>query len=114
MCGGFLFVLSEKNANFAVPTLVHKYSMTMSIIQVTSREFRDKQALIFSLADKGEKVVIRRRGKSSYILTPLYDNDLMLSPEVNERLQEGRREYQLGQTISCTTHEELDKFLESL
>ena len=48
----------------------------MAVIQITSREFREKQASMFALADKGAQVVIRRRGKVSYLLTPVYDNDL--------------------------------------
>lgn len=44
----------------------------MAVIQITSREFRDKQASMFALADKGMQVVIRRRGKVSYMLTPVY------------------------------------------
>ncbi|UVR15669.1 hypothetical protein [Parabacteroides distasonis] len=42
----------------------------MAVIQITSREFREKQASMFALADNGEQVVIRRRGKVSYMLTP--------------------------------------------
>ena len=59
----------------------------MAVIQITSREFREKQASMFALADKGAQVVIRRRGKVSYLLTPVYDNDYVLSPEVEERLE---------------------------
>ncbi len=29
----------------------------MGVIQITSREFRDKQAAMFALADKGEQVI---------------------------------------------------------
>lgn len=86
----------------------------MAVIQVTSREFRDKQASMFALADKGEQVVIRRRGKVSYMLTPVYENDFVLSPELEERLEEGRRQYRDGNVTSVTTKEELSKFLESL
>ena len=50
----------------------------MALIQVTSREFREKQASMFALADKGEQVVIRRRGKVSYMLTPVYEEDFVL------------------------------------
>lgn len=84
------------------------------MIQVTSREFRDKQASLFKLADSGEQVVIKRRGKVSYMLTPVYDSDFVVTPELEERLKEGRREYQEGKTISCKNAEETVKFLESL
>ncbi|WP_026367452.1 hypothetical protein [Bacteroides sp. 14(A)] len=86
----------------------------MAVIQVTSREFRDKQASMFALADNGEQVVIRRRGKVSYMLTPVYENDFILSPEIEGRLEEGRRQYREGNVTTCSTKEELNKFLESL
>ena len=66
------------------------------------------------VADKGAQVVIRRRGKVSYLLTPVYDNDYVLSPEVEERLEEGRKQYKEGNVTTCRTKEELNDFLESL
>ena len=86
----------------------------MAVIQITSREFREKQASMFALADNGEQVVIRRRGKVSYMLTPVYEEDLVLSPELEKRLEEGRRQYREGNVVTCTTKEELDRFLEAL
>ena len=86
----------------------------MAVIQITSREFREKQASMFALADNGEQVVIRRRGKGSYRLPPVYEEDLVLSPELEERLEEGRRQYREGNVTTCTTKEELNKFLETL
>ena len=71
----------------------------MAVIQITSREFREKQASMFALADNGEQVVIRRRGKVSYMLTPVYEEDFVLSPELEERLEEGRRQLQ-GRAMS--------------
>ena len=41
---------------------------------------------MFALADNGEQVVIRRRGKVSYMLTPVYEEDFVLSPELEERV----------------------------
>ena len=86
----------------------------MAVIQITSREFREKQASMFALADKGEQVVIRRRGKVSYMLTPVYEEDFVLAPELEERLEEGRKQYREGNVTTCTTKEELNRFLEML
>lgn len=86
----------------------------MAVIQVTSREFREKQASMFALADNGEKVIIRRRGKVFYMLTPVYEDDFVLSPELEERLEEGRRQYKEGNVTTCTTKDELNRFLEAL
>lgn len=69
---------------------------------------------MFALADKGEKVVIKRRGKVSYMLTPVYEEDFIISPELEKRIEEGRRQYREGNVTTCTTKEELDKFLEAL
>lgn len=86
----------------------------MAVIQITSREFREKQASMFALADNGVQVVIRRRGKVSYMLTPVYEEDFVLSPELEERLEESRRQYREGNVTTCTTKEELNRFLEEL
>lgn len=55
------------------------------MLQVTSREFRDKQASWLDIADQGEQVVIRRKGKRSYMLTPIYDSDITITPELEQR-----------------------------
>lgn len=86
----------------------------MAVVQITSREFREKQASMFALADAGTQVVIRRRGKLSYMLTPVYEEDFVLSPEVEERLEEGRRQYKAGNVTTFKTKEELNKFLDTL
>lgn len=69
---------------------------------------------MFALADNGEQVLIRRRGKVSYMLTPVYEEDVVLSPELEERLEESRRQYREGNVTTCTTKEELNRFLEAL
>lgn len=86
----------------------------MAVIQVTSREFRDKQRNMFDLADQGEQVIIRRRGKVSYMLTPVSDSDITITPELEKKIEEARRQYRNGETISCKNAEEAMKFLESL
>lgn len=84
------------------------------MIQITSREFRERQASLFDLADKGEQVIIRRRGKASYMLTPVRDSDFMITPELEKKIEEARQQFRNGETISCKNAEEAIKFLESL
>lgn len=86
----------------------------MAVIQVSSREFRDKQASMFALADNGDQVVIRRRGKKSYMLTPVYEDDFMLSPELQKRIEEAEKACREGRCVTCRTKEELETFLNSL
>lgn len=85
------------------------------MLQVTSREFRDKQASWLDIADQGEQVVIRRKGKRSYMLTPIYDDsDITITPELEQKIEEARRQYKNRETIVCNTKEELHSFLNSL
>lgn len=48
------------------------------------------------------------------MLTPVYEEDFVLSPEVEERLEEGRRQYKAGNVTTLKTKEELNKFLGAL
>lgn len=84
------------------------------MVQVTSRQFREKLASLFNLADSGEQVVIKRRGKVSYMLTPVHDSDFVVTPELERKIEKARQDYREGKTISCKNAEEAVKFLESL
>lgn len=84
------------------------------VIEISSREFREKQKAYFELADKGVQIILKRGRKQAYILTPVYDNDFVITPELEKRLEEGRRQYREGKTISLKTKEELHSFLDSL
>ncbi len=88
----------------------------MSMIQVTSREFRENQASIFALADKGTQVVISRGRKKAYILTPVNDDEysLNLSDEALERIEQSREQYRNGETTVCSTKDDLLNFLDTL
>lgn len=86
----------------------------MAVVQITSREFRDKQASMFDLADHGEKIIIKRGKKQAYTLVPVNNNDFFLSPEAEERIKLSREQYKNGDFTSCKNAEEAIKFLESL
>lgn len=84
------------------------------MLQVTSREFRNRQTSLLDIADQGEQIVIRRRGKRSYMLTPIHDSDMTITPELEQKIEEARRQYKNRETIACNTKEELHSFLDSL
>ncbi len=88
----------------------------MAVIQVTSREFRDNQASMFALVDKGEQVIIRRGKNKAYILTPVSDDDysITLSAEMEKRIEQSREQYRKGETTVCSTKEELLNYLDTL
>ncbi len=95
------------------------YKKEIMAITVTSREFRDKQATLLNLVDKGENVIISRKqnhNKSMYMITLVEENDfnLVMTDELKLKIENARQEYKNGQTISCENKEELKTYLESL
>jgi hypothetical protein len=86
----------------------------MAIIQTTSRQFRNKQKDFFDLADKGEKVLIRRGKKQAYLLTPVDDEDIYFTPAMLDKIDESIRQVQEGKVTKVETEEELTQFLDNL
>ncbi len=87
----------------------------MAILEVTSRQFRDKQKDFFELADKGEKIIIKRGRKKAYVLTPVDNEDyLYFTPEMLTKIDRSIQQIKEGKYTSIKTKEELDKFLEEL
>jgi hypothetical protein len=83
----------------------------MTILEVTSRQFRDRQKDIFDLADKGDKVVIKRGKKQAYTLTPIDEDDLYFTPEMLEKIDRSIQQAKEGKVTRISNIEELDKFL---
>ena len=86
----------------------------MAVLNFTSREFRSQQAHVFDLADKGEKVIIRRSRKQAYTLVPIEDDDLTITPELQARIDRARAEIKAGNCVTLRGSEDLDRYLENL
>ena len=86
----------------------------MAIIQTTSRHFRDKQKDFFDLADKSEKVIIRRSKKQAYLLTPVEDEDLYFTPAMLDKINKSIKQAKEGKVTAVGTEEELNQFLDRL
>jgi len=86
----------------------------MAIVETNSRQFRERQKDFFDLADQGEKVVIRRGGKQTYVLTPVSEDDLYFTPAMIERIEQAQREVREGKSTVVKTKAELDAFFDSL
>ena len=106
--GAFYFVVSKKRPIFAPKRKI------MAVLNFTSREFRSQQAHVFDLADKGEKVIIRRSRKQAYTLVPIEDDDLTITPELQARIDKARAEIKAGNCVTLRSSEELDRYLETL
>lgn len=56
------------------------------------RDYRNNLAAYFEKADQGTPVIIRRKNKL-YALTSIGKEDLMLTPELQKRIEETREYY---------------------
>mgnify|MGYP000870485297 FL=1 len=95
------------------PTFAEKYRI-MPVLNFTSREFRNQQAYVFDLADKGEIVIISRSRKQAYTLVPVADDDLAITPELQTRIDQARAAIEAGNCITLKTHEDIEKYFNSL
>jgi len=86
----------------------------MAVLEISARQFRDKQKTIFDIADTGKQVVIRRGRKQSYILTPVSYDDFVVSPELLEKIEKSKQQMKEGKYTECKTAEELNAYLDSL
>jgi hypothetical protein len=81
------------------------------MVEVTSRQFREKQRSFFDMADTGEHIVIKRGRKQAYTLTPVNDDNLYFTPEMLARIDRSLQQAREGKVTTIGSVEELDKFL---
>mgnify|MGYP002626528130 CR=1 FL=1 len=62
------------------------------------RDFRSNLANSLDLVDKGESVLVRRRGKV-YAIVVVEDQDLEISPQLAMKIEKAREEYRAGSTM---------------
>ena len=81
--------------------------------QLTVRDFRSQMASSFDRVDAGEHVFIRRKNQL-YAIVPVDDDDLTITPELAAKIEKARQEYREGKTVSLKTHEDIDRYFESM
>ena len=98
----------------------------MEVLEVTAHRFKEKQKSFIDMADNGSRVIITRRSKQSYILTPVngneYDDenedyaadDFTVTPELLAKLDNIRQRVNNGEYTECKTVDEALKHLELL
>lgn len=77
------------------------------------KEYRNNLAASFTKADRGERVLIRRR-KEIYALVKVGREDLMITPELQKRIDEVHLAYREGKCVACSSKEEVKALLDSL
>ena len=58
----------------------------MVALEVSARQFRERQKSFFEIADSGRQIVIKRGKKQAYFLTPVEENDFIVTPELLAKL----------------------------
>jgi len=86
----------------------------MAVLEVSARQFRERQKSFFEIADSGRQVLIKRGRKQSYILMPVSQDDFVATPELLEKIEKARQQMREGKYTECKTIEELNNFLDSL
>lgn len=69
---------------------------------------------MFDLADRGEKVIIRRSRKQAYTLVPIEDDDLTITPELQARIDKARAEIKAENCVTLKSHADIDAYFDSL
>jgi len=87
---------------------------TMTVMQITSREFRANQKAFFELADNGTRIIINRGKGKSYALTPIEDPVLQLTPEAERQIKKGLEEIRNRETVKFTDEVSMQLFGEVL
>ena len=80
---------------------------------VSVREYRTNLAASFTRAGNGEQVLIRRKNEI-YALVKVGREDLMLTPEMQARIDEAEKACMDGLCVTCNTKDELNSYLDSL
>jgi hypothetical protein len=82
----------------------------MKVLEISSKEFVEKQKMFFDLAIQGVQVMIKR-GKNLFALTPVEDKDTYFTPEEISRIEESQQQAREGKVKEIKSIEELDRFL---
>ena len=87
----------------------------VKMVIVNSREFRANQGKYLGMAAQGNGVILRSRSYGSFKITPLTEDDtLMTKEEFLRKVDEGIRQIEEGKGTIVRSKEELDAFFKSL
>lgn len=85
------------------------------MVIISSRDFRANQTKYLDMASKGEGVILRSRSLGSFKITPITDDDTLMSKdEFFRKLNHAHEEIKAGKGTLLKTKEEIDQFLDAL
>jgi hypothetical protein len=86
----------------------------MTALEITAKEFQEKQKSFFEIADTGRQIIIKRGRKQAYSLAPVEEDGFVVTPEIMERIEKSRQQFREGKYTECKTIEDINNFLDSL
>lgn len=72
----------------------------------TVRDFRTNLSANFDRVDASERILARRRNR---VYTPVEDDDMTISPELQAKINKARQEYKEGKTLHFKSAEAVQK-----
>lgn len=80
---------------------------------MTVSGFRRNMAAAFNKAAEGENVMVRR-GTQVFAIVPVSDDELTITPELQAKIDKARAEIKAGKCVTLKSHEDIDKYFDSL
>jgi cell division protein FtsX len=119
MCGGlrfFPYLCTQKRAKLLTQLAGRNVQTTTIMASVTS--IPKPAQMIITLEDNALVADIKRalkmiRGVASVRVAKV-DDDKTITPAMRQSINKARREYAKGETITCRTPEEMQKYFDSL
>lgn len=84
---------------------------TITMLVISSREFRQNQKKYFERADQGEQIIVQRGKDKSYALTPVEADDLYFNAEMVKRIKESLSQIEAGKTTKAATPDQINELL---
>ena len=88
-----------------------KKLISMEALSVTN--LRNNLASTLDRADRGDRVLIRRRN-NIYALVNIGKEDLMITPELQKRIDKARQDFKEGKTLHFDNAEAAIKWMDEL
>lgn len=99
-------MINEKTSIFAAKT-------TKKMNTLTVRDFRNNMAATFERTDAGEDIFIRR-GKKIYAIIPVKNEDLAISPSLQQKIDKARKEFENGEAITFKSASDAQKWMDEI
>lgn len=83
----------------------------MTMLVISSREFRQKQKEYFERVDRGEQIIVQRGKDKAYALIPVNEGDMYFNAEMVKRIKQSILEVGKGDVKRVSTSKEVSDLL---